>query len=529
MTAVGGSEVVYPVRGITKTSPGLQVVGSGDHEFEAAKHVMTPLGSQIVGPSTKAAGDGMARPASLCDQGSMAATGLFIGKIPMTSPAMSRDGARRWASTGLGISWVQSRIFTTLRSLLVPLGRDNPSFYSNGNWVWLWRKHKHTQVPVWLRLKHLTVEFWTNEGLSIMASGIGRPLYQDAITKACTRQDFARVCVMLDISSKLPKHVVVMVPWEDGGESPCRVDVEYEWLPPKPVACQSLGHKTAECPDMLRRQPPAVHVFVPKKRPSHQSGLRPHQHEDPRHTHQEDPRPTQQEDLRPPQQAAQPPSKPRDLPRSRSHDDLLVRPDLLLWVETRIIGGKPLHCLFHRMRWDLPWWLVSPMHRRVWALYCGPMLNAAIWNVRGLNRRDHQVAVKDLISSVGLYFVGLLETRVTLPNASRIQQQILPRWKWFVDYNASGNRIWLAWDDEFVDVDIIDIAAQFIHCRIFKRYLHEHVLVTVVYGANDLPSRRDLWLALTKIMQVFMGTLGLLGVILMPSWTLVRSVELRET
>ncbi|KAL0439725.1 UNVERIFIED_CONTAM: hypothetical protein Slati_2455500 [Sesamum latifolium] len=82
------------------------------------------------------------------------------------------------------------------------------------------RKHKHTQVPVWLCLKHLPVEFWTNEGLSIVASGIGRPLYQDAITKACTRLDFARVCVMLDISSKLPKHVVVMVPWEDGGESP---------------------------------------------------------------------------------------------------------------------------------------------------------------------------------------------------------------------------------------------------------------------------------------------------------------------
>ncbi|KAL0383226.1 UNVERIFIED_CONTAM: hypothetical protein Scaly_0609900 [Sesamum calycinum] len=99
------------------------------------------------------------------------------------------------------------------------------------------RKHKHTQVPVWIKLRYLPVEFWTNEGLSMVASGIGSPLYPDAITKSCTRLDFARVCIMLDISSKLPKHIVIMMPTEEGGETPCRVDNEYEWIPPKYRAC----------------------------------------------------------------------------------------------------------------------------------------------------------------------------------------------------------------------------------------------------------------------------------------------------
>ncbi|KAL0402272.1 UNVERIFIED_CONTAM: hypothetical protein Slati_4257100 [Sesamum latifolium] len=49
-------------------------------------------------------------------------------------------------------------------------------------------------------------------------SGIGRPLYPDAITKACTRLDFARVCVMLDISSKLPKHIVIMKVENEGSK-----------------------------------------------------------------------------------------------------------------------------------------------------------------------------------------------------------------------------------------------------------------------------------------------------------------------
>ncbi|KAL2252789.1 UNVERIFIED_CONTAM: hypothetical protein Sindi_0073600 [Sesamum indicum] len=45
-----------------------------------------------------------------------------------------------------------------------------------------------------------------------------------ALREAYTRLDFARICVMLDISSKLPKCIIVMTTDEDGGESPCKVD-----------------------------------------------------------------------------------------------------------------------------------------------------------------------------------------------------------------------------------------------------------------------------------------------------------------
>ncbi|KAL2231098.1 UNVERIFIED_CONTAM: hypothetical protein Sindi_1704200 [Sesamum indicum] len=82
------------------------------------------------------------------------------------------------------------------------------------------RKLKHTQVPVWIKLRHLPVELWTEEGLSIVASSIGKPLYPDAITRACTRLDFARVCVMLDVHSKIHKHIIIMAPNEEGGETP---------------------------------------------------------------------------------------------------------------------------------------------------------------------------------------------------------------------------------------------------------------------------------------------------------------------
>ncbi|KAL0282977.1 UNVERIFIED_CONTAM: hypothetical protein Sradi_7244700 [Sesamum radiatum] len=129
------------------------------------------------------------------------------------------------------------------------------------------RKLKHTEVPIWIKLRHLPVELWTTEGLSTVASGIGRPLYPDAITRACTRLDFARVCVMLNVNSKLPKHVVIMMPNELGGESACKVDVEYEWIPHKCTGCLSLGHSTKECP-ISKPTKPAVSIYVRKSTPT---------------------------------------------------------------------------------------------------------------------------------------------------------------------------------------------------------------------------------------------------------------------
>ncbi|KAL2251891.1 UNVERIFIED_CONTAM: hypothetical protein Sindi_2311400 [Sesamum indicum] len=122
------------------------------------------------------------------------------------------------------------------------------------------------EVPVWIKLRHLPVELWTEAGLSTVASGIGKPLYPDAITRACTRLDFARVCVMLDVSSKLHKHIIIMTPDEEGGETPCKIDVEYEWIPLKCTSCMTLGHTAKDCALNKPSKPikPPVAIYVPK-------------------------------------------------------------------------------------------------------------------------------------------------------------------------------------------------------------------------------------------------------------------------
>ncbi|KAL0283802.1 UNVERIFIED_CONTAM: hypothetical protein Sradi_7216200 [Sesamum radiatum] len=211
---------------------------------------------------------------------------------------MIRNGAQRWATTAVGYFLGKRPYFHHVNEFarsVWPMVREvkataNGFFFfefktmaameeviEGGPWLFhgqaivlqkwepgmVLRKLQHTQVPVWIKLRHLPVELWTTEGLSMVASGVGKPLYPDAITLACTRLDFARVCVMLDISAKLLKHIVIMIPKEDGSEVACKVDVEYEWLPPKCTTCHSLGHAIKDCPTTKPRPQP-VSVFVQK-------------------------------------------------------------------------------------------------------------------------------------------------------------------------------------------------------------------------------------------------------------------------
>ncbi|KAL0291271.1 UNVERIFIED_CONTAM: hypothetical protein Sangu_2539300 [Sesamum angustifolium] len=56
------------------------------------------------------------------------------------------------------------------------------------------------------------------------------------------------------------------MPNELGGESACKVDVEYEWIPHKCTGCLSLGHSTKECP-ISKPTKPAVSIYVRKSTP----------------------------------------------------------------------------------------------------------------------------------------------------------------------------------------------------------------------------------------------------------------------
>ncbi|KAL0394537.1 UNVERIFIED_CONTAM: hypothetical protein Slati_4419900 [Sesamum latifolium] len=132
------------------------------------------------------------------------------------------------------------------------------------------------------------------------------------------------------------------------------------------------------------------------------------------------------------------------------------------------------------------------------------MICAATWNVRGLNGIAHQKSVGQLVGDFHIKFLGLLETRVRMHNVHKIQSTTLPSRRWFVDYNGPGGRIWLAWCEEEIEVEILVVETQFVHCRVTDRKMHTKCLIMVLYGECDLIPRRKLW---RGILQLSMGTM----------------------
>ncbi|KAL0427053.1 UNVERIFIED_CONTAM: LINE-1 retrotransposable element O protein, partial [Sesamum latifolium] len=118
--------------------------------------------------------------------------------------------------------------------------------------------------------------------------------------------------------------------------------------------------------------------------------------------------------------------------------------------------------------------------------------------------------------------MGLLETRVSVGNVARVQRGLLPRWNWFVDYTGPGNRIWLSWDDDLIGVDVLDISDQFVHCDVYIRCIHVHILITIVYDVNDMVGRRLLWADLGRISHMICDVPWLVGGISILYWMIVR-------
>ncbi|KAL2252872.1 UNVERIFIED_CONTAM: hypothetical protein Sindi_0081900 [Sesamum indicum] len=286
------------------------------------------------------------------------------------------------------------------------------------------RKLKHTQIPIWIKLRHLPMEYWTTEGLSTVTSGVGKPLYPNAKTRACTRLDFARVCVMLDVTQTLRKHIIIITPNEDEGETPCKIDVEYEWLPLKSVYIPKVN--VSQPPPATEKNRKASNIDSTRVGASRKA-------EDDKHKEH----------------------------NADKHNDR----------GKAVVLYNAFDALHYLDDTDEP--------------------PRAVWNVRGLNKRDHQLALKDLVSEYRLHFLGILETRVRITNVMHIQLFLLPQWKWFVDYASVGNRIWIAWNDNLLDVHILDLGEQFIHCRITIKELHESYIITIAYGASNVI--RTLW------------------------------------
>ncbi|KAL0308169.1 UNVERIFIED_CONTAM: Retrovirus-related Pol polyprotein from type-2 retrotransposable element R2DM, partial [Sesamum angustifolium] len=141
--------------------------------------------------------------------------------------------------------------------------------YSNGSLLFFNAGNRVCRYGVKCILKHLPLEYWTDDGLGTVASGVGIPLYTDKITKNCSRIDYARICVMLDYNSTLPKHLIVMNPLMQEGHTAqtCPDNKVGEHIQPVQVFVKKrlasvAGEKAPIQADMQRAEAPEPSVLT---------------------------------------------------------------------------------------------------------------------------------------------------------------------------------------------------------------------------------------------------------------------------
>ena len=100
-------------------------------------------------------------------------------------------------------------------------------------------KNRISKLPVWVRIHGLPFSFWSRKGLSVVASMMGRPLSCDESTFCCTRLDYARVCVEIDVAQPFIKNFDLNNPLS---AEPIHIEVEYEWTPARCEKCKVFGH-----------------------------------------------------------------------------------------------------------------------------------------------------------------------------------------------------------------------------------------------------------------------------------------------
>lgn len=109
-------------------------------------------------------------------------------------------------------------------------------------------------MPLWVKFEKIPDSYWTREGLSWLASSVGKPLCADANTSKLEVLPFAKLCVDYKIGDDLPTFLEVEV--LDPFSEKIVVEKVLVSYPAKPLvchACKSLGHLVGACPKVSRQ------------------------------------------------------------------------------------------------------------------------------------------------------------------------------------------------------------------------------------------------------------------------------------
>ncbi|GJU36425.1 zinc knuckle CX2CX4HX4C containing protein [Tanacetum coccineum] len=109
-------------------------------------------------------------------------------------------------------------------------------------------------APLWVKLHHVPIVAYSEIGLSLITTQLGRPIMLDSYTSnmclsSWGRNTYARALVEFSADEELKESIVIAIPLCNGkGHTLATIDVEYEWTPPRCASCKVFDHVNENYP-----------------------------------------------------------------------------------------------------------------------------------------------------------------------------------------------------------------------------------------------------------------------------------------
>nr|GEX54170.1 hypothetical protein [Tanacetum cinerariifolium] len=120
------------------------------------------------------------------------------------------------------------------------------------------------KVPMWVKFHNVPIVAYSEVGLSLITTQIGKPIQLDAYTSdmclnSWGRSAYARALIEISADDVLKDDLVIAIlVGKDKGHSLATIRIEYEWRPPRCSTCLIFDHTDAKCPKLLKEVIPVV-------------------------------------------------------------------------------------------------------------------------------------------------------------------------------------------------------------------------------------------------------------------------------
>ncbi|KAJ9552677.1 hypothetical protein OSB04_016722 [Centaurea solstitialis] len=441
--------------------------------------------------------------------------------------------------------------------------RDAPFFVFQWDPTKGLTKPVHNTCPLWVKLHNIPLAAFNVEGIGRIASVLGVPKQMDSATaamcdKAWGRPGFAKILVDTWATGELKRVIDVVVPSLNGeADVVVTVDVEYVWEPLQCNHCMVFGHKRSTCSKGVVAEASKAKAkevdadgftrvvkkqWVPKPKVGESSGKASQQHvavsvetSNVFHALVDDNQSTVEVlDLDVPTGGLAQVNKDGESSSSvqKSHleqlhtepvleqvkefdplvpkpvaDGSLKRSETVSSMESasnlgsklvldkqkeKVDGHKPpIRGILKNTSRPAP----SVTQSDTWSNKSG--VNVKSSKETDSRRHSPDVALRN--SKEGDLKKGSADHLLR-----GICERTFGRWDWVSNQAHSdyGTRILIAWDVAVVDVMVLELHGQFIHCEVKLRGLAQGFFLSFVYGANRGQDRRLLWSGLRKFRAI---------------------------